>query len=88
MILFSGEKCSALMPQNGVQIRIVQFAPILASGNLCLLGFPATDKKSYCMAAKPAESGFFGQGRKIALQTGRFMLYERLFLLTIYYYKE
>ena len=55
MILFSGEKCSALMLQNGVQIRIVQLAPILVRGKLCLSGFPATDKKSYCMAAKPAE---------------------------------
>lgn len=37
------------------QIRIVQLTTILASGKLCLSVFPATDKKSYCMAAKPAE---------------------------------
>ena len=44
MILFSGEKFSALTPQNGVQIHIVQLAPILASGELCLSGFLATDR--------------------------------------------
>lgn len=55
VILFSGKKFSALTPQNGVQIRIVQLASILARGKLYLSCFLATDKKSYCMAAKPAE---------------------------------
>jgi len=55
VILFRGEKFSALTPRNGVQIRIVQLTPILASGKLCLSGFLVTDKKSYCVAAKPAE---------------------------------
>lgn len=53
------ENAPAAMPggnlQNGVQIRIVQLVPILAKGKLCLSGLLATDKKSYCMAAKPAE---------------------------------
>lgn len=64
MILFSGGKFSALTPRNGVQIRIVQFTPILASGKLCLSGFLTTDKKGYCMAQSPQNKAFSGKAKK------------------------